>query len=350
MGRIGHLPLRRIESRDEVFSIDTPPPTVSGSLHVGHMFSYTHHGHHRPLPAHGRQGSVSTRWAGTTTACPPSGVCRTTTAFGATRRSRTTPTSRAPDDAGNVEGRRQDVDELAISRPNFVELCHGARGRGREGLRASIFRRLGTLRRLEPHLRDDQQTTVAVASRSSPSSRTSSGVRRTRSRHRRCGMSRSRPPWPRPSWRTRNCRAPYHKLRFARADGVPTSGSTPRDPSSSPRAWLSSPTPTTSGTSPLFGWGHRRQPGLRGRGSGPRPRARRPREGHRHRHDLHVRRHDRRHLVARARPSGPHRDRPRRASSPPRPPSAITSEAGREPPTTGSRGRRSPRTPRRRSS
>ena len=28
--------------RAEVFSIDTPPPTVSGSLHVGHAFSYTH--------------------------------------------------------------------------------------------------------------------------------------------------------------------------------------------------------------------------------------------------------------------------------------------------------------------
>ena len=29
-------------TRDEVYSIDTPPPTVSGSLHVGHVFSYTH--------------------------------------------------------------------------------------------------------------------------------------------------------------------------------------------------------------------------------------------------------------------------------------------------------------------
>ncbi|MEV6120043.1 valine--tRNA ligase [Streptomyces sp. NPDC052077] len=29
-------------TRDTVFSIDTPPPTVSGSLHVGHVFSYTH--------------------------------------------------------------------------------------------------------------------------------------------------------------------------------------------------------------------------------------------------------------------------------------------------------------------
>lgn len=28
--------------RDETFVVDTPPPTVSGSLHVGHVFSYTH--------------------------------------------------------------------------------------------------------------------------------------------------------------------------------------------------------------------------------------------------------------------------------------------------------------------
>ncbi|MEC4017048.1 valine--tRNA ligase [Streptomyces sp. H27-D2] len=32
----------RSKSRDQVFSNDTPPPTVSGSLHVGHVFSYTH--------------------------------------------------------------------------------------------------------------------------------------------------------------------------------------------------------------------------------------------------------------------------------------------------------------------
>jgi valyl-tRNA synthetase len=32
----------RTRTRAEVFSIDTPPPTVSGSLHVGHVFSYTH--------------------------------------------------------------------------------------------------------------------------------------------------------------------------------------------------------------------------------------------------------------------------------------------------------------------
>ncbi len=32
----------RSKDRAGVFSIDTPPPTVSGSLHMGHIFSYTH--------------------------------------------------------------------------------------------------------------------------------------------------------------------------------------------------------------------------------------------------------------------------------------------------------------------
>ncbi|NOT24643.1 MAG: valine--tRNA ligase [Acidobacteria bacterium] len=32
----------RTRDRGAVYSIDTPPPTVSGSLHVGHTFSYTH--------------------------------------------------------------------------------------------------------------------------------------------------------------------------------------------------------------------------------------------------------------------------------------------------------------------
>ncbi len=32
----------RTQPRENIYSIDTPPPTVSGSLHVGHVFSYTH--------------------------------------------------------------------------------------------------------------------------------------------------------------------------------------------------------------------------------------------------------------------------------------------------------------------
>ena len=33
---------RRDVDKQQVYSIDTPPPTASGSLHVGHVFSYTH--------------------------------------------------------------------------------------------------------------------------------------------------------------------------------------------------------------------------------------------------------------------------------------------------------------------
>jgi valyl-tRNA synthetase len=40
--RDGAYRFDRAAPRERVFSIDTPPPTVSGSLHVGHVFSYTH--------------------------------------------------------------------------------------------------------------------------------------------------------------------------------------------------------------------------------------------------------------------------------------------------------------------
>ena len=38
----GTFEFDRSKSRESIFSIDTPPPTVSGSLHIGHVFSYTH--------------------------------------------------------------------------------------------------------------------------------------------------------------------------------------------------------------------------------------------------------------------------------------------------------------------
>ncbi|MEI6710536.1 MAG: class I tRNA ligase family protein, partial [Actinomycetota bacterium] len=38
----GQYRFDRTATRPEVYSIDTPPPTVSGSLHIGHVFSYTH--------------------------------------------------------------------------------------------------------------------------------------------------------------------------------------------------------------------------------------------------------------------------------------------------------------------
>ena len=42
LGRRRRVPLRpRGAARDDVFAVDTPPPTVSGSLHVGTIFGYT---------------------------------------------------------------------------------------------------------------------------------------------------------------------------------------------------------------------------------------------------------------------------------------------------------------------
>jgi valyl-tRNA synthetase len=39
---VGTYSFDATKPRAEVFAIDTPPPTVSGSLHMGHVFSYTH--------------------------------------------------------------------------------------------------------------------------------------------------------------------------------------------------------------------------------------------------------------------------------------------------------------------
>jgi valyl-tRNA synthetase len=40
--RMGTYRFDRSKEREEIYAIDTPPPTVSGSLHIGHVMSYTH--------------------------------------------------------------------------------------------------------------------------------------------------------------------------------------------------------------------------------------------------------------------------------------------------------------------
>ena len=64
-----------------------------------------------------------------------------------------------------------------------------------------------------------RSTSGPVPRRSGRSCATSPAARRTPPRRRRCGTSPSRPPWPRPSWRTGSCPGAYHRVAFHRADG-----------------------------------------------------------------------------------------------------------------------------------
>lgn len=40
--KIYNFELEQVSAKQDVYSIDTPPPTASGVLHIGHVFSYTH--------------------------------------------------------------------------------------------------------------------------------------------------------------------------------------------------------------------------------------------------------------------------------------------------------------------
>ena len=274
-----------------MFAIDTPPPTVSGSLHMGHVFSYTH------TDIIARFQRMSGKAVFYPIGWDDNGLPterRVQNYYGV----RCDPAQQyvegfEPPFRGDVA---KDHRPVPISRPNFIELCDELVAID-EQIFEAVLRRLGlsfdwsylyatidersrrasqraflrNLARGEAYLQEaptlwdiDDRTAVAQAEIE----------------------DRERP-------------GTYHKLAFHRTDGAgdveidttrPELVAGMRRPRRPPRRRAVPAVVRLDGA----------HPAVRRRGPGRRPRAGAARQGHGHRHDLHVRRHHRRHVVARA--------------------------------------------------
>ncbi len=230
-------------TRDEIFSIDTPPPTVSGSLHMGSAFGYVQTDAIARYQRMRGPPRLLSDGLGRQRAARPSGACRTTSACAASRTCRTTPAFVPPEKPGK--------DAIPISRPNFLELCERLVAEDEEAFE-QLWRRLGLSVDWTPHVHDDRATRRGARA-SARSCATSRAARRTRPTRRRSGTSTSAPRSPRPSSKTARCRARTTRCASTAPTAPTTCWSTRPGPSCSRRASRSSPIPTTRATSRSFG-------------------------------------------------------------------------------------------------
>ncbi len=277
----------RTKARHDVYAIDTPPPTVSGSLHLGTVFGYVQFDSiARFWRMRGKEVFFPVGW-------DDNGLPterRVQNHYGV----RCDPTLPYDPDA-RIE---PEADARAPGRPaQLHRALRGADRRGRAHLRAGVPRRR-PLRRLGADLHHHQRALAANGPARLPAQ---PGPRRGLRQRGADDVGRRLPDGGRPG----RDGGPADGRRLSQAVVPPGRGRRHRDRHDAPGAagglrGRRRPPRRRPLVGPRRHRGH--HPALRRPRPGRHPCLGRPGEGDRRRHDLHLRRLDRRRVVARARP------------------------------------------------